>query len=166
MLQQSEITLAEGDPLAKLYAEPELLLDGEYIPRAIELVKSAKTQIWICAYTWRWYEHAPEKLVQQFNYEIMRKVKAGLEVRALMHKRTEALRLREYGITTKILPTERTMHTKAICVDASRLLLGSHNLTDRGTAENYEASLYVEDCQATALFAVYYNRMWENYAAK
>lgn len=160
----NDVLESEETQYAKIREEAQLLLDGEFIGKATEMVRNARKSVWICAYTWRWYENAPEKDIQRFNYEVARKAKARRDVRGLMHMRSEAMRLRDYGLQTKVLPTDRTMHTKAILVDGERLILGSHNLTERGTAENYEASLLITECQAVTLFENYFERMWNNYA--
>lgn len=163
-MHKGMITAATTSDLPKTQFEPTLLLDGTFISAAADLVSKARKSVDICAYTWRWYENTPEKNIQQFNYNVARLIKKGVRVRALMHKKTEALYLRSYGINTKILPTERVMHTKAILIDDEVLILGSHNLTERGTSENYEASVLVRECQAVTLFQEYYDRMWRNFA--
>ena len=55
------------------------------------------------------------------------------------------------------------MHTKALLIDDDTLIIGSHNLTERGTAENYEISVVVRDLEACMLFSEYFDKMWQNY---
>lgn len=143
-----------------------LLIDGDYITKATECVKSAKEQINICAYTWKWYENAPEKAIQKFNAAICAKILKGVQVRAIIEMTQQAGYLREYGIECKILPTKRVMHTKAIQIDEKFLIVGSHNLTDRANSENYEISTLVTDISSILLFKDYFNKVWENYAIR
>lgn len=147
--------------------EPVVLLqDSAFITKAAECVRTAKRRIYICAYAWRWYENSPEKDIQKFNYEIARRSLQGLDIRAILDQKTQASYLRGYGINTRSYPTDRAMHTKAILVDDEILILGSHNLTERGTAENYELSVMINDRQACILFAEYFEKMWQNYAER
>lgn len=142
----------------------ELLYDSAFITKAAECVREAKKRVYICAYAWRWYENAPEKDIQKFNYEIARRSMLGLDIRAILNQKTQALYLRQYGIATRTYPTQRAMHTKAILIDDRTLIIGSHNLTERGTAENYEISVLVREPDACLLFAEYFDKMWANYA--
>lgn len=164
MLWNTKLKLKEQEAVKVELPTVQLLFNDQYISTAIDVVRRAKSSISICAYAWRWYENAPEKQIQQFNYEIASAVKRGVLVRAILDQRTQATLLRGYGITSKIYPTDKAMHTKAILVDESMLLLGSHNLTERGTAENYEISVALNDPTSCLLFNDYFNKMWENYA--
>lgn len=141
-----------------------LLQDSAFITKAAECVRLAQKRILICAYTWRWYENSPEKDIQKFNYEIARRSLNGLDIRAILNMKTQAEYLKQYGINTRTLPTDRTLHTKAILVDDSTLIIGSHNLTERGTADNFELSTLVNDASVALLFADYFEKMWQNYA--
>ncbi len=168
-IEQMMQTAIATDKLAEQQTEKQtvqLLMDGSFIEKAAECVRHAKKQIFICAYAWRWYENSPEKAIQKFNYEIARRSLQGLDIRAILDQRSQAQYLSQYGIKTKSYPTDRAMHTKAMLVDEETLILGSHNLTDRGTAENYELSLLTQDPQACLLFSEYFEIMWRNYAEK
>jgi len=165
-MTQTEIEIPEQKPISLQTYETELLFDSAFITKAAECVKAAKRRVYICAYAWRWYENSPEKSIQKFNYEIARRSLLGLDIRAILNQRTQASYLQQYGISTRTFPTDRAMHTKAILVDDDTLLIGSHNLTDRGTDENYEISVLVQDPQACMLFAEYFEKMWQNYGVQ
>lgn len=141
-----------------------LLIKDAFIEKALEQVKAAKTSILISAYDWRWYANSPEKPIQQLNAALYAKSKQGVQVRALLDKSKQANLLRTYKIDAKTFPNTITMHTKAILIDEKSLILGSHNLTVRGTSENYEVSLLVVDPTACLLFYDYFTKMWQNYA--
>lgn len=164
MLWNTKLKLQEERGAAVELPTVQLLFDDQYIATAIQCVRKAKSSISICAYAWRWYENAPEKQIQKFNYEVASAVKRGVFVRAILDQRTQASLLKGYGITSKVYPTDKAMHTKAILCDESMLLIGSHNLTERGTAENYEISVALSDPTACLLFNDYFNKMWDNYA--
>lgn len=148
----------------ELGSQTELLLDQQFIGRVAGAIKGAQKRIWICAYTWRWYANAPEKDIQQFNYQVIKAVKRGVQVRVIMHNRAQADILNRLGIESHRLRTKKTMHTKAILVDDRILIMGSHNLTEKGTAENFESSLLTFELEPILQFENYFLRMWENFS--
>jgi len=139
----------------------ELILDDDYTKKAIEFIRSARTEIRICAYAWRWYEYAPEDKIQQFNIAIVRAIQRGVTVRALVERINEGAVLQRHGIKVKALNTMRTLHTKAILVDDKTLILGSHNFTQRAQNDNFEMSIATQDFEACVLFESYFDRMWD-----
>lgn len=141
----------------------ELLIREAFIDRATEYVKQAKKSILICAYDWRWYVNSPEKSIQKLNIELFKKSDSGVQVRAILDKADQAKILKSYKIDARILPDTMTMHTKAILIDEKVLILGSHNLTERGTAENHEISLHVRDPAVCLAFYDYFTALWQNY---
>lgn len=161
-----QATLPINKPKTNLSAhEPvELLQDSAFISKAAECVRHAKKSILICAYAWRWYENAPEKDIQKFNYEVARRAMTGLDIRAILDQKTQAEYLKQYNIKTKVFPTDKSMHIKAILIDERTLIIGSHNLTERGTAQNFEVSVLVEQPDVCLAFLDYFDRMWRNYA--
>lgn len=53
-----------------------------------------------------------------------------------------------------------TIHSKFFIIDHSIVVVGSHNITDRGLWDNYEASLAVECPDAAAYYAAYFNFLY------
>lgn len=140
-----------------------LLHDDAFITKAAELVITAKQSIKICAYAWRWYENAPEKDIQKFNYQIAKRANSGLDIQAILNSKTEADYLKQYGIKTKTFPSDRVLHTKAILIDEKILIIGSHNLTERANTTNYEISVVVSEKSLCLDFLDYFNKMWRGY---
>lgn len=143
---------------------PMLLLDDSFIGEVIKRVRGARRSIWICAYTWQWFTNSPEKDLQQFNAAVSRLAQNGCDVRAIVHRTNDREKLRQNGIITRTMPDQRLMHTKAVVIDGEILILGSHNLTTRGTKENYECSLLIQNTGAVDHFVEYFEKMWHNYA--
>jgi len=138
----------------------EIIVGGQYVQKVIPLIKSASKDILICAYAWRWYENQPERAIQQFNYEIVKAQNRGVQIRAILEVRSTAQKLRDLGIKAKSVDTNQVMHIKAITVDDRHLVIGSHNLTKRGTAENYEASVILDDPSSALTFKDYFDSIW------
>lgn len=138
----------------------EIIVGGQYVEKVLPLVKGAKREILICAYAWRWYENQPERAIQKFNYEIVKAMHRGVTVRAILEVRSTAQTLRDLGVIAKSVDTNQVMHIKAITVDDRHLVIGSHNLTKRGTAENYEASVILDDPSSALSFKDYFESIW------
>lgn len=144
----------------------ELLHDAAFITKAAECVRTAKSSIKICAYAWVWYENSPTHDIQKFNYAIAQKAKLGVDIQAILNRKTQANYLRHYGIKTRTFPSDRTMHTKAILIDEKILILGSHNLSLLGTARNFEVSVLIQDVESCLQFDEYFTKMWRNFGVK
>lgn len=137
-----------------------LVVDDEYTLAAIEMLDAAKSEVRLCAYAWRWYANEPEIGIQKLNTALYMLRERGVKVRALVD--TEAMRLtfRDLGFETRSVINTRMLHTKAISVDTSAILIGSHNLTKRANTDNYEASVMTGEFQVVDSFNRYFDAMW------
>ena len=124
------------------------------------MLDAAKSEVRLCAYAWRWYANEPEIGIQKLNTALYMLRERGVKVRALVD--TEAMRLtfRDLGFETRSVINTRMLHTKAISVDTSAILIGSHNLTKRANTDNYEASVMTGEFQVVDSFNRYFDAMW------
>lgn len=139
----------------------ELILDNDYTKKAIEFIQDAHREIRICAYAWRWYDNAPDDKIQKFNIAIVQAIQRGVTVRALVERVNEGSVLKRYGISVQALNTNRTLHTKAILIDDTTLIVGSHNYTMRAQHDNFEASIATQDTECCLQFENYFDRLWQ-----
>lgn len=140
----------------------EIILSNEYASKTIEFVRKAQSEIFICAYAWRWYENEPEIGIQQLNIQIMRAKARGVRVRALVDGYKVFQFVQRLGIDARYVERTRMLHTKAICVDRKTLILGSHNLTKRANQDNIEMSIAVQDYESIEQFYTYFEKIWEH----
>lgn len=138
----------------------ELILNYDYCEYLIKRVKEAKSSINIHAYAWRWYKNEPEIDIQKLNTEIVKAVKRGCIVRAIINPDTCTQTLRSYGICTRKSIGVKTQHAKAISIDEKMLVIGSHNLTKKANTQNIEISYATSDTQAVDLYTTYFNKLW------
>lgn len=140
----------------------QLVLDAAYCDVAIELIKSAKSEIRLCAYAWRWYDMEPEIGIQKLNVALLQAIRRGVVVRCLVD--TEAMKntFATLGFNARAVHPTRMLHTKAIEADTAGLLIGSHNLTKRANTDNYEASVLSREYEICAQFATYFDKMWDS----
>lgn len=146
--------------------QAELLLDDKFIETALRAVKDAKRRVWVTCYDWRWYENEPESTIQQFNSAVYIAKRRGVDVRAICDKRAITSNLQMQGIDARFLRTNKTLHTKAILIDDTALILGSHNLTKRGADQNFECSVLIKELEPILQFERYFQAMWQHLAAK
>ena len=138
----------------------ELLLDNNYTTKVIEFVKSAKNEVRICAYAWRWYEGEPELGIHRLNIELYRARDRGVDVKVLADRTAMPDNLRALGFNVREIEPTRMLHTKAICIDQSTLVLGSHNMTKRAMTDNYEMSIATQEFELLKQFVEYFDRLW------
>lgn len=159
MLQKHD---GEDGGAAEAFWPTTLVLDDEYVPAAMELLESTSVEVRMCAYAWRWYSQEPEIGIQQLNIALYRLRERGVRVRALVDTETMRRTFAELGFETRSVVNTRMLHTKAICGDADKLLIGSHNLTKRANTDNYECSVAIGDFEAIQQFIKYFDALWNS----
>lgn len=140
-----------------------LILNDEYVGAAQALLKTAVSEVRICAYAWRWYENEPEVGIQQINMALYALRGRGVVVRAIVDTLYIKQQMEALGFAVRCIETNRTLHTKAIGVDTSGLLIGSHNLTKRATCDNIEASVLIHEPAPVIAYNEYFERLWAAY---
>jgi len=68
--------------------------------------------------------------------------------------------LHDSGILYRLGRPDDTVHAKFFVIDNRILVVGSHNLTNAGLWDNYEASLAVESESAALTYISYFNYLW------
>lgn len=121
----------------------EVIIGSDYPKKIIPLIDSAKRNIDIVVYDWRWYADRLGHPVQQLNMAIVRAVQRGVIVRAVINANIILGVLQSVGIRARQLPDRRTLHTKMMIVDGDTLVIGSHNFTRNAFASNIETSIIV-----------------------
>lgn len=157
VLQINERTI--GSPSSPVRAN-DLILDHEFTGKAAAFLDDSKSEIRLCAYAWRWYANEPDLGIQKFNIALMRAKQRGVVVRCLVNNYAMFVFFSKLGFKCRYVERHRSLHTKAILVDKSTLILGSHNLTKRANSDNFECSIAVQDTEIVLQFAEYFDRMW------
>lgn len=121
----------------------EPIIGADFPKKVIPLLDSAKKNIDIAVYDWRWYANQPAHAVQQFNIALVRAVQRGVLVRAVVNTTEIVPQLKKVGIQARGLKDARTLHTKLILIDGELAIIGSHNFTRNAFGSNIEVSLAV-----------------------
>ena len=125
----------------------EILVGKEFPTKVIPYVESAKYSIDIIVYDWRWYSATPNNPVSRFNQSIVRAVKRGVKVRAVVNNIDILPRLNALGIEARRAPFGRLLHAKLMYIDDRILITGSHNYTQSAFQTNLEFSVIIENDQ-------------------
>lgn len=120
------------------------IVGADYPKKVIPLIDSAKRNIDIVVYDWRWYPNQPGHAVQQFNMALVRARQRGVVVRAVLNSKLLLDTLKSVGIQAKRLQDRRVVHTKMLLIDRKTCVIGSHNFSRNAFGSNIETSIAVE----------------------
>lgn len=122
----------------------QTLVGSDFGNAVIKLIDGAKRNIDIIVYDWRWYENDPGHIVQQFNLALIRAVRRGVQVRAILNAPEIIQKLNSVGIKARNLKDKRVLHSKMMLIDQKTLVIGSHNYTSNAFTRNLEMSIVTE----------------------
>lgn len=140
----------------------QLIIDNEYARLVADFVRSAKSEVRVCAYAWRWYENEPEIDIQKLNIELLLAKTRGVKVRLLVDTQLQKNTFATLGFNVRCVVNTRMLHTKAFGIDTKMVVIGSHNLTKRATTDNYEMSIMSQEFQVVDAYNEYFDRMWNS----
>lgn len=136
------------------------LIGADFPVRVIPLLDAAKRNIDIVVYDWRWYEGQGQHPVQLFNMALVRAVRRGVMVRAVLNAPALLPTLQAVGIQARKLKDRRTLHTKMILIDGGTLVIGSHNFTRNAFGSNIETSVAVSIPEGVDRFARFFDTLY------
>lgn len=136
------------------------LIGRDFPNYVIPLIDAAKSSIDLCVYDWRFYPDRPGHPVSQFNQALIRAVRRGVKVRALLNSPLIVPILAQNGIKATTPKDKRVLHSKFILIDSSGLIIGSHNFTSNAFTSNLECSVYHAECEAAPRFAQFFNTLY------
>lgn len=137
---------------------------GKQFPQVvIPLIDKAQKSIWIVVYDWRWYPNDPGHSVQLFNQAIIRAVRRGVKVSAVVNHKNILSVLRTNGIEAVILATKNIVHAKLMIIDDDILIIGSHNYTHSAFTHNLEISAVLPGCSAMPEFRKFFTDLFTLY---
>lgn len=140
--------------------EPLPIISKDFPSVVIPLIDSAKYAIDIVVFDWRFYKNDPANVVSQFNTAIARAVRRGVSVRCLVQSANVVNDLKQIGCWAKKLESVRILHTKLLIIDKKRIIIGSHNYTQRAFTSNHEASICVDLKDENNSLVQYFNNLF------
>jgi S1-C subfamily serine protease len=148
-----------------------------FMQHAIRMMKKATQTLYVQNQSFNLLEENNDEFESFFGV-LRDKQQAGVDVRIIFRDSREfgsgnepALqdlleRIKDFGIDTGFVKVQRKCHTKAILVDSSEVLLGSHNLTNMGSLFNRDASLLVSDAEVAGYFERIFLFDWDTLATQ
>ena len=119
---------------------------GSNFPKEVmPLIENAKKSIDIFVYDWRNYPDDLASIVQRFNQSIVRSVRRGVVVRAIVGNSAILQFCSVVGIKAVNPDCEGLVHSKFIIFDEKDVVIGSHNFTQHAFTKNQEVSTYIPD---------------------
>lgn len=150
-----------------------LLTDNEYLPFTTTLIENAQQSIDISTFKAELTTKPRGRRLAAFFDVINKKARRGLPVRFLISKREEyghipltnlfAVReLKANKVQVRHLRHSRICHAKIIIVDSRYAVIGSHNLSIKSCARNFEVSVYFNDTETVKHLSNVYTRTFED----
>lgn len=136
------------------------IVGADYPKQVIPLISTAKKNIDIVVYDWRWYANQPAHSVQRFNIALINAVKRGVEVRAVVNHGTFIPLFNKVGIKARQIKSKRVVHSKFIIIDNEILIIGSHNFTRNAFGSNIETSLALTLPKDQTRFFEFFNNLY------
>ncbi len=137
------------------------ILSGSQFPKkVIPLINEAKRSIDIVVFDWRWYPQDPGNSVQLFNQAIVRAVRRGVRVRAVVNNNEVMATLTSVGVIAKRLFSARLVHCKIMIIDDRMVITGSHNYTQNAFQMNFELSAIFDDSEAVNSCITFFNNIY------
>ena len=133
-----------------------LIVDNEFLPQAIDLVKSAQRSIDLASFKLEWTTKPRGKVLLDFWKIIVELARQKITARVLLNwnddKRSVAKtnlycmrELKGWGVDVRFLRNNRCCHAKIILVDKREAIIGSHNFSVRSCHNNFEVSLRTQE---------------------
>lgn len=139
---------------------PQAIIAADFPKKVIPLIAAAKQSLRIIVYDWRWYPSVNGSSCAGFNAAIVSAAKRGVAVRALVNNDGVIAILKAKGIKGQRVHSERTLHTKLMIIDDTKIIIGSHNYSENAFSLNHEASILVELPAAENDFVSYFENLW------
>ena len=137
------------------------IIGSQYKNLIIKQINDAKTSIKIIMFDWRWYSDDPANPVQLLNQSIVRAVRRGVDVRAVVNSDKISTILKSVGIQAKKPTTSNLIHAKLVIIDDKIIIVGSHNFSNMAFEHNYEASTLFDDAEIAKEYINFFNNLWQ-----
>jgi phosphatidylserine/phosphatidylglycerophosphate/cardiolipin synthase-like enzyme len=143
-----------------MQSDPIAIIAKQFPQVVIPLVDNALHSIRVLAFDWRFYPTQPGNPVTLFNMAIARAARRGVEVRALVNNDAIVAALRKQGSAARRLHSTKMLHSKLLIFDETKIVIGSHNLTQHAFLMNEEASVLCTLPDANNEFVRYFDHLF------
>ena len=135
---------------------------GKQFPKIIiPKIDEAKQSIKIIVFDWRWYANDPGNPVQLFNQALVRAVRRGVRVQAVVNYPTLVETLKKIGVEAKKISSTNLVHAKLIIIDDTACIVGSHNFSVPAFTTNFEVSLFCDIIEIAEELSKFFDSLWQ-----
>lgn len=138
----------------------DTIVGSQFPKKVIPLIEQSKTSIEIIVFDWRWYPNDPGNSVQLFNQAIIRAVRRGVKVRAIVNNNELLSILNSCGVLARRLTAKNLLHCKLMIIDENIIIIGSHNYTSNAFQMNYELSVILDKVENISVFNSFFNNLY------
>lgn len=123
----------------------EILIGKQYTKEIVSRINSATKNIFVFMYDWRWYKNDFSCDMSLINQSLVRAVRRGVKVNAILNSSEVIETLQSLGINAVKWQDNHLMHAKAVIIDEWVSVIGSHNFSESAMGTNLEISQISED---------------------
>jgi phosphatidylserine/phosphatidylglycerophosphate/cardiolipin synthase-like enzyme len=145
-----------------------LIVDSQFIGIAQACIEQAKKEICISTFKLEINETPKGRALKNLFLALISRIKEGVKVRVLFNYHTNkhsvprtnfpaGIFLKNAGADVRYLKNNRCNHSKLILIDKEKVILGSHNLSVRSLASNFELSYLIPDPETVAQVGEVFN---------
>lgn len=141
-------------------ALPQVIVNGAFLEAVLPRIRAAEKTIDVMVFDWRLKDTSPDAPVQQLVAALYGAITRGVRVRVLTASEAVAAMLKRQDFQTRVVYTEKLLHTKIMLIDDTLLITGSHNYTQSAFTRNIELSVIVELPPRENPACVLFNNLW------
>jgi phosphatidylserine/phosphatidylglycerophosphate/cardiolipin synthase-like enzyme len=138
----------------------EIIVGKNFPLKVIPLIDLAKKSIKTVVYDWRWYSNDSGNCVQIFNQAIIRAVRRGVKVEAIVNNDGIVSILNENGVIAKKISAQGLVHAKLMIIDDNIVIIGSHNYTHSAFVVNKEISVAFWEIPNIEDYNIFFHSLW------
>lgn len=140
----------------------DIIIAQQFFDKVSPLLLNARKSIDIIVFDWRWYAESPMSECQKFNLLILRAVKRGVRIRAVVNSQEIFDKLRLAGVQVKKYRSTHLLHAKLMIIDDESVLIGSHNYTQSAMTSNHEISVILSEIDNIDLYNSFFFNIWQS----
>lgn len=148
------------------------VVNRDYFPTALKLIKNGKESITLVIFEARFYENYPNSKTNQLLKVLKEKAKKGVEVKVTLEGGSEFFSeefsekqrkvcefLNNGGVKVRFDPKQNTTHAKLLIVD-SWVLLGSTNWSHYAFEKNFESNVLMKGEKIAEFYRNFFEKIW------
>lgn len=154
--------------------EVKVITDRKFFENALEMLKTAKSEIRVATYLFSWPDRHPEYNVSQLFQELIEAQKRGVKVKIILERSSKDFNKHIFAInqkTAKVLnengvndilydDPERISHAKILIKDSDEVLAGSTNWYGAEIDRAHQVNFVIRNAELVGQFRDYFDALY------